>query len=106
MPKGRLSCVKPRVEVQANSRLHVQTIGETRIRGRQLQTRRLRIWTKDPRCAHCHRLTVYPHGFELDHRIPLHLGGQDTDENSQVLCVRADGDGCHARKSALEVSSL
>jgi len=71
--------------------------------GRKLQDRRLRIWLKDPHCAGCGRLTAFPHGFELDHKVALFLGGQDTDENCQVLCVErmADGTktGCHVSKS-------
>ncbi|MEV8518660.1 HNH endonuclease signature motif containing protein [Dyella marensis] len=74
------------------------TPSEKRITGRALQRRRQRIWTQDPRCAHCGRVTEYPSGFELDHRVPLHQGGDDVDSNCQVLC--AGPDGCHARKTA------
>lgn len=33
-------------------------------------------------------------GAEVDHRIPIALGGADEAENAQVLCVR-----CHKRKT-------
>lgn len=59
--------------------------------------RRLKLWTQDPCCQHCRRLTDYPWGFELDHTVPLHQGGQDTEENSQVLCIE-----CHKEKSKAE----
>lgn len=65
-----------------------------RLRGRKATARRLRLWTANPYCAACGRLTEYPDGFQLDHRIPLHKGGPDTDENLQVL----DHD-CHDRKT-------
>jgi len=72
-----------------------------RIRGRKLQERRLRVWSKDPRCASCRRLTEFSarlgHGFELDHIVALTNGGPDTEANCQVLCT---GPGsCHERKT-------
>lgn len=77
------------------------TLSGLRMAGRPLQARRLRIWTSDPTCAHCGRLTVFPGGFELDHRIALVDGGADTDENCQVLC--SGPDGCHAKKTAQDL---
>lgn len=68
-----------------------------RMSGRKLQARRLRIWTQDPCCAICGRLTDYPDGFQLDHKTPLFKGGPDTDENCQVLC--AGSNGCHEKKT-------
>lgn len=65
-----------------------------RLRGRKLQARRLRMWSKDPCCARCRKLTDWPDGFELDHRIPLFKGGEDIEENLQVLCPE-----CHATKT-------
>lgn len=66
-----------------------------RIRGRKLQARRLRLWSKDPRCARCGRLTNFPHDFELDHKVPLFKGGKDLDENCQILCISP----CHEDKT-------
>lgn len=77
------------------------TLSEARMAGRALQARRLRIWTKSPTCAVCGRLTSYPSGFELDHRVPLHQGGPDADENCQVLC--SGDDGCHRKKTAQDL---
>ena len=75
--------------------------------GRRLQDRRLRLWTADPHCAECGRLVDYPNGFELDHITPLFMGGEDVDDNCQVLCVDVDivdgrvvKVGCHASKTA------
>ena len=78
-----------------------------RMTGRKLQDRRLRIWAARPHCAGCGRLTIFPHGFELDHKVPLFQGGQDTDANCQVLCVHYDAlghkAGCHAEKTARDL---
>lgn len=77
-----------------------------RITGRALQARRLRLWTANPLCAACGRLTSYPRGFELDHVVRLADGGEDVDGNCQVLCVDRDAQGekvgCHADKTARE----
>lgn len=106
MPK--LPTLKPRLPM-APTRLPSMTTRENRMTGRALQARRLRIWTRNPRCACCDRLTVFPHGFELDHIVPLFQGGQDTDENTQVMCVEwlADGTkaGCHVEKSSKEMKA-
>lgn len=58
-----------------------------RLRGRKAQARRLRLWSVDPHCVKCGRLTNYPDGFNLDHIVPLFKGGPDEDGNLQVLCV-------------------
>lgn len=71
-----------------------------RLRGRAGQARRLRIWSLNPHCADCGRLTAWPKGFQIDHRIALFKGGPDTDDNLQVLCCGPGG--CHDRKSAIE----
>ena len=77
-----------------------------RLRGRALQTARLRIWTADPHCAMCGRLVAYPAGFELDHKMPVsYQGATNDDDNLQVLCVdKTDGadKGCHAVKTRQE----
>ncbi len=65
-----------------------------RLRGRKLQARRLKMWTKSPCCAKCKRLTNYPDGFELDHKVALFKGGEDKEENLQVLCH-----ACHDTKT-------
>lgn len=71
-----------------------------RLRGEAGKRRRLRIWSQDPHCKECGRLTDYPEGFELDHRVPLSQGGTDTECNLQVLC--SGSLGCHAKKTISE----
>lgn len=82
------------------------TRSDKRITGRTLQARRLRLWTRNPHCVDCQRLTDYPSGFELDHEIPLEQGGKDTDENCRIRCVWWDTDGskqgCHEAKTKRE----
>ena len=48
----------------------------------------------------CGRLTHYPRGFDLDHKVALDTGGADTVENCQVLCNGPDG--CHRLKTAAD----
>jgi len=70
-----------------------------RLRGRALQARRLRKWTKaQGLCAKCGALTDYPHGFQLDHIKALVNGGDDTEDQTQVLCIP-----CHDTKTASDM---
>ena len=71
-----------------------------RITGRALQRRRLSVWRVNPYCAMCSSLVAFPDGFELDHIEPLHKGGQDTEDNCQVLCAP---NGCHAIKTRTDM---
>jgi 5-methylcytosine-specific restriction protein A len=71
-----------------------------RLRGRKAQARRLRLWSKNPCCARCGKLTQWPDGFEADHIVALAHGGDDDESNMQVLC--AGPTGCHAKKSLAE----
>lgn len=85
------------------------TLSENRMSGRKLQARRLRKWTEaEGCCAACGKLTDWPHGFELDHKVRLDQGGPDTDENTQILCVEFDAAGmkrgCHEAKTKDELS--
>lgn len=71
-----------------------------RMTGRPLQKRRFEAWlAAEARCAKCGRTVEYPHGFELDHVVPLFMGGDDTEQNTQVLCIAPDGSGCHQGKT-------
>jgi 5-methylcytosine-specific restriction protein A len=66
-----------------------------RLRGRKLQQRRLRKWTEAKGlCARCACLTDYPNGFQLDHIKALVNGGDDTEGQTQVLCIP-----CHEVKT-------
>lgn len=98
---GRLKTIKPRV-AEVKSRLATpKRVRETRITGRTLQKRRLAVWSRDPHCAHCRQLTAYPSGFALDHIVALGNGGEDTDANSQVLCLT-----CHGKKTRRDIRAF
>lgn len=71
------------------------TVAVERIRGSKLTAIRERIALRAGYCCEvCGQTTA--HG-EVDHKVPLHLGGQETDENRQWLCRK-----CHEIKSAKE----
>lgn len=92
-------------QLKAGPRM-VPTPSEQRLRGNAGKARRWRLWQGDPYCAACKRLLDWPAGFEADHVVPLSLGGEDRDENMQLLCVWFETDGtkrgCHAEKTATE----
>lgn len=76
-----------------------------RLRGRGLQARRMRLWAKAAgRCAMCHCLTGIAkdsmHPFNLDHRVPLYKGGEDIEDNLQLLCVP-----CHDKKTQTDMGN-
>jgi len=66
-----------------------------RIRGGRLRAIRDRIALRDGYiCQMCGYVTARG---EVDHKVPLHLGGQESDENRWWLCS-----GCHKVKSERE----
>ena len=68
-----------------------------RIRGRKLQhIRHLRL-SAEPLCVSCLEFGNIRAATQVDHIIPLFLGGSDTEENRQNLC-----DDCHHAKSLQE----
>lgn len=99
----KLGTVKPKLQLAPTKRRKA-TVSSVRMTGRRLQDRRLRMWSANPHCAACGQYTLFPHGFELDHKVPLHQGGEDTEANLQVLCVQYDDMGrkigCHVEKTA------
>lgn len=105
-----LKTIKSPLKMAGSRIAKMQIVADRRITGRRLQARRLSVWQRDPNCAACGRLVAYPQGFELDHKVPLFMGGEDVEENCQVLCVHfemVDGrwvkTGCHALKTSAEV---
>lgn len=66
-----------------------------RIRGWKLTKIRERILIRDNyTCRKCGRVSV---DLVIDHIVPLHLGGNESDDNRQALCQE-----CHALKNAEE----
>lgn len=91
---ARLRTIRPKVQGMSSRIQPATTASEQRMTGRKLQSRRLRVWSRDPHCADCRELTSYPHGFELDHEVALVNGGEDTEANCRVRCH-----ACHEVKT-------
>jgi 5-methylcytosine-specific restriction enzyme A len=70
------------------------------MRGRGLQERNARILARQPLCMECLKIDVVRPSTQVDHVIPLHMGGPDTEDNLQGLC-----DPCHLLKSAEEAQA-
>lgn len=69
-----------------------------RIRGSGLQIIRKRIMARDEYlCQACLIEGRYTAGTEVDHKVPLHLGGAESDSNRWLLCGT-----CHDAKSEVE----
>jgi 5-methylcytosine-specific restriction protein A len=69
-----------------------------RIRGRQLQTLRRRLFLTNPLCVLCERAGRLSVASELDHIVALVNGGGNGDENLQGLCA-----SCHLDKTAVDL---
>lgn len=90
---SKLSTLKPKVQTLDTRR--GSTVATERIRGWELTKVRARIGLRDNySCRVCGRVTVKGH---VDHIVPLHKGGAESDENRQWLCVE-----CHEVKSERE----
>lgn len=91
MPK--INTLKPRISTVDTRR--GSPVATRRIRGYVLTKTRERIAIRDGyTCQMCGRMAV---DGVVDHKVPLHLGGAESDENRQLLCRY-----CHDIKSAEE----
>ena len=92
----RVKCIKPTITMLSQSRgAELATVATKRITGRRCQQSRQQIAERDGyRCQMCGRLTTR---YEIDHVVPLHLGGNNSDSNLQLLCH-----DCHEIKSRSE----
>lgn len=100
----KLATLKPRVACKVPAL--AQSLGNPdatpRMAGRALQDRRARWFALHPLCVQCvaDGITLpVPMATQLDHVIPLELGGADDDSNLQGLCAQH-----HADKTRLEAS--
>jgi 5-methylcytosine-specific restriction endonuclease McrA len=74
-----------------------------RIRGSALQAIRHRILTRDAgqcRCTECKTTWRILPAHEVDHRVPLWAGGQETDANRYAI-----NRDCHKAKTAREAAA-
>lgn len=88
-----IKCLKPNISTLDTRR--AAPVATERIRGDMLRIIRERIGLRDEyTCQECGHVTA---AGQVDHITPLHLGGNESDENRQWLCVP-----CHKKKSASE----
>lgn len=91
--KNKINSIPKRIKVVELNKTSI--ISTERIRGRELLRIRKRIGLRDDyECQMCGILTA---DGEVDHIIPLHLGGKENDENRQWLCP-----DCHQKKGKVE----
>ena len=69
-----------------------------RKQGRAGVAARARYLSCHPLCEHCSRKGLTRAADEVDHILPLHKGGKDTDDNKQALCSP-----CHRAKTAQDM---
>lgn len=95
----KLQTLKPRVQRANLLRVAPLSVDHevVRLSGRRLQERNERVLAANPLCVYCQAKGIIRAAVEVDHRVPLHLGGPDTENNLQGLCRE-----CHDDKSAQE----
>lgn len=104
--KPNIPTLKPRIatlDTRQGSSAAVE-----RIVGRHLGRIRERIGLRAGyQCEICGRVTGPMYGV-VDHRTPLHLGGQESDENRQWICVALPGEAprCHEKKTEQEKKNI
>lgn len=89
----RIATLKPRISVNAPQRI-ATVAGTQRTRGSTWMRIRAAVLREHPHCAGCMKTGRIRLAQEVDHVVPLHLGGGDNRENLQPLCIE-----CHAAKS-------
>ena len=95
--------LKPRLtaaNTQRGNMLDVTPGATPRDRGYSWRARRAKWFRAHPLCCKCEAAGIARVAEELDHVIPLVLGGADDDSNYQSLCVE-----CHRAKSAAEAKA-
>ena len=68
-----------------------------RVRGRELQRRRTRLFQRSPLCVLCLAKGITRAATIRDHVVPLAEGGSDDETNEQAICLE-----CHAFKTQQE----
>jgi 5-methylcytosine-specific restriction protein A len=92
--KSKIKTLKPKAS-PVKIGLDINNPGTKRVRGYTLQKIRNRILLRDTyTCRSCGRVSS---DLEIDHIVPLYLGGQESDANRQSLCRE-----CHQKKTDRE----
>ncbi|WP_034410969.1 HNH endonuclease [Derxia gummosa] len=76
-------------------------IGTERMRGRRAVEARARYLRLHPLCVACGSAGAVTVATEVDHVVPLALGGSDTDANKQALCGE-----CHRGKTKRDLAEI
>jgi len=102
MPPNKARSSRPRLQSIGRRVTTIETKrgcnAVQRIVGRELQRIRDRILLRDEyTCRKCGRV-AWPRELEIDHVVPLHKGGMESDANRQTLCAYP----CHKDKSDRE----
>ena len=92
----KLAKLSQRIPTLDTRRATSPSVSRTDLGWALVQARRRMADKADYLCQVCGRVTAMRDG-ELDHIVPLHLGGSDSDNNRQWLCVP-----CHRLKSEQE----
>lgn len=97
---SKLTTLKPRLKTIDTRRIK-PVYGEVRrVSGNTRLALKRRIWVRDSgHCCMCSKV-VDLHQSELDHRIALQFGGDNSERNLWTLCIP-----CHAGKSSREAST-
>lgn len=94
---GRLATLKPRIATASAPR--IETVHVERKRGRPGMRDRERIRQRDKGlCQACLDRNLITLGEEVDHIVPLHKGGADSDANKRLLCRE-----CHLEKTKADL---
>ncbi|WP_180040470.1 HNH endonuclease [Acinetobacter sp. YH12218] len=92
---AKLPTLKPRLQTLKTSQPISNVTANKRNRGRSWRKLRLEVLLRDKyTCQHCGLVSI---SLEVDHTIPLFLGGTDAMSNLKSLCV-----DCHKVKTSQE----
>lgn len=89
MPKHRLTSLRSplgNLGTQLTPYSAVKRNATRRIRGRALQAIRASILATNPLCELCDAAGRVRQAVEIDHRVPLALGGSEEPSNRRPLC--------------------
>jgi 5-methylcytosine-specific restriction protein A len=99
MGKSRLTTLKPRLSTLRPTLMTLKTpAADRRWSGRKLTDWRKRILEREPLCRHCNQAGRTSIATEIDHIVPLSLGGTYEDSNVCPLCGP-----CHKAKTAKDM---
>lgn len=97
---ARLKTLPPRLKAIDTRRIKPVFGEQRRVSGSARVSLKRRIYARDGgHCCMCGRV-VDLHDSELDHRVALQFGGDNSEYNLWTLCIE-----CHSGKSAREAST-